>query len=120
MNCLLCIVPLLSLICALTHNEVVHKLYKKSEGSNTGILKQLPITDGPGRPGCAIACMQTDGCQSFTLLCQLQTNGYGSMVESKSITTHSKIKRNNTSRDIYYLSYKVYRNTQHQQGYIIS
>ncbi len=93
MHGLLCIGQLLCLICTLAYSEFAQIFYSKSEGTNTHhngcILKEIAIPSGPGEPDCAIACLQTTGCESFTFedsVCQLQKNGYGSWKGGKGQT----------------------------------
>ncbi len=75
---------ILCVIFCIVHSEFVQKIYTKTEGTTihkTGsILKEFAIPSGPGELECAIACLQTTGCESFIFedsVCQLQKNGYG-------------------------------------------
>ncbi len=78
----LCIVQLLCLIGTLSYGEYSHKWYTKTGGSKIGTLDEITLLNRPRYPSCAIICLHTTGCDSFTYIdstgiCQLKENGYG-------------------------------------------
>ncbi len=84
MRCLLYIVQVLSLLCTLTRSQYIQQLYtiteRNNNNNNNNILKELALADHPGRPHCAVICLQTTKCESFvyddsTGMCQLQKSG---------------------------------------------
>ncbi len=85
MNGLLCVVQLIchAQLFLIINSQFVLRIYKISTGSNYGILKEIPVLKGHEAVECAVSCLQTAGCESFTPysgVCQLQMNGYGEWV----------------------------------------